>query len=185
MTILLVRHAQPVESSRAGHEENDRPLSQMGRRQAERLADELADAGVEAIYSSPHRRAVETLAPLAQRLSLEISIVDDLRERTLSPDPLPDWRDQLRRAWQDFSFRLPGGESSAQAQERVRRVLAELSHRHPDQTVAVASHGNLIALALHALASDVVGFAFWAQIPMPAVYRVPPDGAPLGPGFDA
>ena len=184
MTILLVRHAEPVAPGDPRYDENDRPLSPLGRQQAERLADDLSVESVSAVYSSPYPRAVQTVEPLARRLSLDITIVHALRERLLSPDPLPDWRDQLRQAWQDFAFRLPGGESSAQAQRRLRRVLAELARRHADETVVVASHGNLIALGLHAVAPQIVDFAFWEQIPMPAVYRLCADGAPRGPGFD-
>jgi 2,3-bisphosphoglycerate-dependent phosphoglycerate mutase len=131
VTILLVRHAQPVAPGSAGHEENARPLSAAGHDQAERLADDLAGAGVSAVYSSPYPRAVQTLAPLARRLRLEIVIVDDLRERLLSPRPLPGWRAALRRSWADFSLRLPGGESSAETQRRIQRVLADLEQRHP------------------------------------------------------
>lgn len=185
MTIILVRHAEPVAPGDPAHEENSRPLSRRGRVQAERLADELAGEPLAAIYSSPYPRAVQTVEPLAERLSLKIGIEDDLRERLLSPHPLPDWRDHLRRAWRDFGYRLPGGESSTEAGQRVRRVLAKLAQRHRNETIAVASHGNLIALALHSAAPQGVDFAFWERIPVPAVYRLDAGVPPRGPGFDA
>jgi hypothetical protein len=53
----------------------------------------------------------------------------------------------------------------------------------PGETAVVASHGNLIALGLHSIAPDLVDFAFWEQMPMPAVYRLG-GGRPTGPGFD-
>ena len=55
--------------------------------------------------------------------------------------------------------------------------------RHTNDRVIVASHGNLIALALHAYAPDVVEFDFWAAMPMPAVYQLADDGVIAGPGF--
>ena len=180
---MLVRHAEAVAPSDPRYEQNDRPLAASGRRDAERLADELAAEPVAAIYSSPYPRAVQTVEPLARRLGLEISLVDDLRERLLSPGALPDWREQLQRSWTDFGYALEHGESSAEAQRRVTEVLATLRRRHPGGRIVVASHGNLIALALHAIAPESVDFEFWAAIPTPAVYVLPGDGTASGPGF--
>jgi 2,3-bisphosphoglycerate-dependent phosphoglycerate mutase len=181
--IVLVRHAAAVAPSDPRHEQNDRPLAGSGRRDAERLADELAAEAVAAIYSSPYPRAVQTVEPLARRLGLEISLVDDLRERLLSPGALPDWREQLQRSWTDFGYALEHGESSAEAQRRVTEVLATLRRRHPGGRIVVASHGNLIALALHAIAPEQVDFEFWAAMPTPAVYVLRGDGTVSGPGL--
>ena len=180
---MLVRHAEAVAPSDPRYEQNDRPLAASGRRDAERLADELAAEPVAAIYSSPYPRAVQTVEPLARRLGLEISPVDNLRERLLSPGALPDWREQLQRSWADFGYALEHGESSAEAQRRVTEVLAALRRRHPAGRIVVASHGNLIALALHAIAPEPVDFEFWAAMPTPAVYVLPGDGTASGPGF--
>jgi 2,3-bisphosphoglycerate-dependent phosphoglycerate mutase len=181
--IVLVRHAEPVAPSDPRYEQNDRPLAEAGRRDAERLADELADDVVAAIYSSPYPRAVQTVEPLARRLGAEISLVDDLRERLLSLGALPDWRNQLHRSWSDFGYALEDGESSADAQRRVSAVLATLRRRHRGERIVVVSHGNLIALALHAIAPERVDFEFWAAMPTPAVYELPGDGTISGPGL--
>jgi 2,3-bisphosphoglycerate-dependent phosphoglycerate mutase len=183
VTIFLVRHAEPVAPGDPRFQENERPLTGAGRRQAELLAEELAGQSVTAVYSSPYPRAVQTVEPLARRLELEVRLIDDLRERCLSPDPLPDWRDHLRQAWIDFSYRLSGGESSATARARISRVLGELRVQHVGEAIVVASHGNLIALGLYEIAPDQVDFAFWNGMPMPAVYRLE-AGAVSGPGLD-
>lgn len=183
MTIVLVRHAEPVPPGDPRYEENDRPLSATGAEQALRLAARLADPPPAAIYSSPYARAVQTIEPLSDRTGLAIGIIDDLRERLLATGPLPDWLSQLQQCFADFDARAPGGESSREAQNRVVRTLSVLRDRHPEERVIVASHGNLIALALHARAPDVVDFDFWAAIPMPAVYELPAGGPVSGPGF--
>jgi broad specificity phosphatase PhoE len=87
--IVLVRHAEAVAPSDPRFEENDRPLAEAGRRDAERLADQLADEAVDAIYSSPYPRAMQTVEPLARRVGAEISLIDDLRERLLSRGACP------------------------------------------------------------------------------------------------
>jgi len=123
------------------------------------------------VYSSPYPRALQTALAIAEVHRLEVQVVDDLRERLLSPRPLDDWYAQVRRTWDDFDHALPEGESSRTAQERVNRVLGELAARHPGETIVAASHGNLIALAL-AHRDATVGFEFWDAMPMPALYEL-------------
>src|SRR6185312_13705922 len=72
---MLVRHAEAVAPSDPHHEENDRPLTDAGRRDAERLAGALAAEAADAIYSSPYPRAVQTVEPFARRVGTEISLV--------------------------------------------------------------------------------------------------------------
>jgi 2,3-bisphosphoglycerate-dependent phosphoglycerate mutase len=169
--LLLVRHAEPVMPDSTGNAEEGRRLSPEGRLQAERLAGELAGEPITAIYSSPYPRARQTVEPLARRLGLAVETVDDLRERPLSGGPLPDWRAHVERAWADFDYQLPGGESNGRAQARIVAALREIGGRHPGETVVAASHGTVIALALHHLRPDEIDVEFWEQIPMPAVFR--------------
>ena len=183
MTILLVRHAEPVPPGDPRFEENDRPLSASGRAAADRLALDLAGEPVTAIWSSPYPRARQTVEPLARRVGIEIETVDDLRERLLSPGPLPDWREHLERTWLDDGHRLPGGESNAEAAARIAGVVADAGRAARSGTVVLASHGNLIALALRGI-RPAVDMAFWEAMPMPAVYRLA-GGDVSGPGLGA
>jgi 2,3-bisphosphoglycerate-dependent phosphoglycerate mutase len=135
------------------------------------LADRLRTEPIAGLYSSPYPRALQTIEPLAAALAVPVTVVPDLRERLLHPGPLPDWLEHCRRGWGDFDLALPGGESSRTAQRRVGAALSLLAAQHPGETIAVASHGNLIALALDAQ-DPGVGFDFWRSMPMPAVYPV-------------
>ena len=66
--------------------------------------------------------------------------------------------------------------SSGVAQARIVRVLDTIASRHTAGTVILASHGNLIALALNAFMPNV-DYAFWESIPMPAVFTLIRDGS--------
>ncbi|MFD9389996.1 histidine phosphatase family protein [Streptomyces sp. NPDC060000] len=72
--LLLVRHGLPLGGV------FDPGLSPEGAVQAGLLAPWLAHEGVDALYSSPLRRARETAAPLEQLTGLTATVLDDLRE---------------------------------------------------------------------------------------------------------
>jgi 2,3-bisphosphoglycerate-dependent phosphoglycerate mutase len=176
LTALLVRHAESVAPGTSGLDEYTRPLTAKGFRDAERLGESLSSTRIDAAYSSPYLRARQTIEPLARARGLAIDTIEDLRERTLAAGELPDWRSHLKRSWEDFDYAAPCGESGRIAQARVVRVLDTIASRHSAGTVIVASHGNLIALALHAFMPGV-DYAFWESIPMPAVFTLIREGS--------
>lgn len=67
-TIVLVRHAEKEAEPAA-----DPPLTAAGKARAERLAEYMKDAGVDAIYSTPTARTRTTGKPLADRLKLQVT----------------------------------------------------------------------------------------------------------------
>jgi broad specificity phosphatase PhoE len=81
-TLLLVRHGETdwnAVGRLQGH--TDRPLSDYGREQARRLADELAEEEFEAIYASDLARARETAEIVGVQLQLPVVLDPDLREK--------------------------------------------------------------------------------------------------------
>ncbi len=178
LDVILVRHAASIPPGSPGWEDRDgeRPLSPAGTGAALQLADELEAYGIGAVYSSPYRRARQTVEPIARRREMPIQEIADLRERLLAPLPTADWREQLERGWADPDYALPGGESGREAQRRGLGVLDLLRSRHPDGgRLLVASHGNLISLILQALEPGV-DFRFHLGMPMPALYHLEHDG---------
>ena len=176
LTILLIRHAEPIAPGTPGYDEFTRPLTAKGLRDADLLSETHASTRIDAAYSSPYLRARQTIEPIARARGLTIDTVDDLRERMLSRHELPDWRSHLQRSWEDFDYAPPGGETGRDAQARIVRVLDVIAARHTAGTVILASHGNLIALALNAFMPNV-DYAFWESIPTPAVFTIIRDGA--------
>ena len=138
----------------------------------------LSPAPIRAIYSSPSTRAIETIAPLADRLGLTVELVPDLRERELPVVPLTDFDDQIRECWDHPKRAIPSGESNAAAQARATATLRALLARHAGEHVVLATHGNLLTLTLHAL-DPAVGYEFWRALSFPDVYRLTFDGGAL------
>lgn len=139
------------------------------------LVDRFAGCRIDAVYSSPYRRAVATVRPLAADRNLSIRSDARLRERELTDRWLDDHREALRRVWADFSLMLPGGESSAACLRRVGEALDDLRSRHDDgERVLVSSHGNAIGLYLNHLDGSF-GFEDWTEMQNPDLFPVQED----------
>jgi len=74
--LYIIRHAEPDYPQDA--------LTARGRQQAQKLAERLAAARVDRVYSSPLNRAMETARVTAERLAVELGVEDWMRE-------LEDW----------------------------------------------------------------------------------------------
>jgi probable phosphoglycerate mutase len=154
-TFYLIRHAEnDWVGKRIAGWLPEVHLNEQGRAQAEVLAERLARSGIGAIYSSPLERAVETAAPLARRLGLEVQTSDAIGEvhfgdwtgcdlAALEADPRWRWFNTFRSG-----ARIPGGELMIETQTRFVAELERLRDREPGGTVAVVSHGDPIKAAL-------------------------------------
>jgi broad specificity phosphatase PhoE len=81
MTLYLVRHAQAGSRQNwDGEDDTQRPLTSFGRNQAADMVGTLADVPLDAIFSSPYLRCIETAAPLGARRSIVVEVVDALAE---------------------------------------------------------------------------------------------------------
>jgi len=78
--VYFVRHAQALDRERWHHEDEHRPLTEHGYRQAEGLRRALARAGVERVISSRAYRCMDTVWPLADVLGVPVGRSDALFE---------------------------------------------------------------------------------------------------------
>jgi len=156
-----------------------RSLSREGKVAADRLANQLAALPIAAVYSSPYRRSVETVSPLADHLELSVRELPDLRERALGSIESLDFEQAVASTWTDFDFAHAGGESNRQAQNRGLSAIRFLANRHPDGVVVAGTHGNLLALILSAF-DDRVSVDFWRSLKFPDVLRLDLEGSGAG-----
>jgi probable phosphomutase (TIGR03848 family) len=154
-TFLLIRHGM---TDAVGKTITGRlpgvHLNKTGQRQADDLPSRLKRWKIDAIYSSPLERALETAAPAARKLGLKVMMSEALSEvdfgewsgRSLAElDQLPEWR--LYNTFRSGT-RAPGGELATEVQTRMVEQLTRYSRQHPDQIVGVFSHADAIRLAL-------------------------------------
>lgn len=172
VTILLIRHAtNPNVGKGLTGWLPGVSLDATGREQAEHLAARLESTRLDAIYSSPLERALETAAPLARRRNLEIIHNADLGELRFG-----EWQgrtyaqlrgDSLWRRFNEFrsSTRAPGGEMMIETQVRMVRALSAIADAHPGGTVAVFSHADAIKTALMHILGMPLDFHLRLDIP--------------------
>ena len=127
-------------------------LNEAGRRQARRLAGALADARLDAIYSSDLIRARATAQAVARRAGLEVRTDSGLRERGFGafegltfPEIEQRFPDQARRWRQrDASFGPAGGETLAAFFARVVARVVALAAQHRGEHIAIVAHGGVL-----------------------------------------
>jgi 8-oxo-dGTP diphosphatase len=88
VTVFLVRHAHALTRGSWDGDDLERPLSPRGRRQATAIAELLGREPIERLYSSPAARCVDTVAPLADGLGLDVKTSSELLEGNAVEDAL-------------------------------------------------------------------------------------------------
>ncbi len=163
MLLYCVRHGESIYNAEGRIQgQSDIPLSELGRRQSEAVAQALAGLPVEAVYSSPLRRAMETAELIAAALGLEIQTDPRLKEinagifqdrlrselAALYPEELARWTSG------DPDFVIPGGESRRGLARRGRDGFESIFRSGHGHGVVVA-HGRLLSVTL----KELVDFA--------------------------
>lgn len=162
MNVYIVRHCS------AEGQGADASLTDDGRKRAGELKDFLLKYDIKHIVSSPYNRAVQSIEPLAQELELDIAIDERLKERVLSSKNYSDWMEKLKATFLNKKIAYEGGESSAEASERIQQVINDVNARNSGNTVIV-THGNLMSLLLNHY-DDSFGFENWQKLSNPDVY---------------
>lgn len=153
MELLLIRHALPVRIDEGQHGGPADPhLAPAGVEQAKALARWLEQEAIDAVWSSPMKRAVETAAPLAHTLGLSIEVEEGLAEYdrdATSYIPI----EELKAANDPRWLEVP--EQPEHFQRVVVDTVEGIVAAHPRQRVAVVCHGGVInAYAAHVLGID-------------------------------
>jgi probable phosphoglycerate mutase len=170
--LYLVRHGASADAVEGEEFEllegqGDPPLSDIGREQAELVADRLVRHSFAALYVTTLRRTAETAAPLVRLTGLTPLVEPDLREVFLGEWEGGQFRQKVadadpvavRMMTEERWDVVPGGESPVAFATRVRNAVERIAAAHPDSRVVAFSHGAAIAQVL-AQATGSRPFAF-------------------------
>ena len=161
MEVLWIRHGEPERIAPGTGVRADPRLTAAGREQAERLAEWLAGEQVDAVLSSPLRRAIETAKPIADAVGREVEPFEGIVEYDVNSDhyiPTEElrvtkderWTAMVEGRWDEFGAELP-----EIFRARVDEAVNAIVDRFPGQRVAAVCHGGVINVAI----GSVLGIA--------------------------
>jgi probable phosphoglycerate mutase len=152
--LLLARHAETVwhADNRYAGGRSDPELTELGLRQADQLAKAAVAIGVDAVVSSPQRRAVTTATPTAEALGVPLHLRPDLREvdfgdleghvlTEMDPEAVQRFRDNPE------AKAFPNAEPLGEAGARGAAALRAVDEEHQG-TVLVVAHSTLLRVTL-------------------------------------
>ena len=151
--LFALRHGRTAWNAEARIQgQLDVPLDDLGRWQAERLADALAGEDITTVYSSDLQRALATAQPLVQRTGAMLHSDARLRERGFGSfegrtyaDIQATWPDAaLRWRQREPDFQPGGGEALTPFFERCVSTVCALAALHPGQSIAIVAHGGVL-----------------------------------------
>jgi broad specificity phosphatase PhoE len=167
--VVLLRHGETewnrVERFRG---RIDVELNQMGQRQALAVARRLSAWQIEAIYSSPMKRALQTAQPVAEACGLDVAILEETIDvdygawaglsaeeaRALYPEVYGTW------VHTPLLTQFPQGENLQQVQTRSWSALEETCSAHEGGAILLVSH-VVVNRVLICAALGLVDDAFW------------------------
>jgi alpha-ribazole phosphatase len=181
--VFLLRHGQAQMPDQQGRiwSYSEAALTPAGRRRAADLANVLESVHIDAVYTSDLRRARETAEAIATPRGIPLLPDPRLREldigdfegmtlerlREVDPRFLPwpeiyfDGRHAGPHRHVPADLRWPGGESVADALDRVLPVFLDIVRHHQGETIALCSHAYVLqALLCHIVGADVS--QYWA-----------------------
>ena len=163
--IYIIRHAQSIanENGLFGGI-TDYELSKKGLEQAVDLSYRLKDINIDRIYSSPLKRAIQTIEPTARMMNKEIITIDELREINVGT-----WenvlRDELRKKYPqeniyidktEYYCGMKGQEETLDVANRMFDTIKKLSIENNGKSILITSH----IVAIRAFLCKVMNIPF-------------------------
>lgn len=164
--LYLIRHGHTVDNLNMCYSGfHDCELSEFGIKQVKRLTDFMRDIDVDIIYSSPLKRAVDTISPYANMKDKKIHLMDGLRELNFGKfdgmkfnemkDNFPDEFEKLKKEGDRYMF--PEGESLFEMFERNKESFEIIKEKSKKMdSVLICSHmGTIRNLLSYILSGDI------------------------------
>lgn len=183
--LILVRHGETTWNV-SGHYQGrtDTDLSDRGRRQAVALARHMKNVHLDAIYSSPLKRALDTVEQVARNAGLELNVDNCLTEIEhglwggLHKSEVQERYGETLRLWLEnpTQAEVPGAETLEDVQSRVRDAVSCILKNHPHQAVLICTHDAVLKVLLTSALGLGLG-SFWAiQVDNASVSILEHDG---------
>jgi broad specificity phosphatase PhoE len=168
--LILVKHAAP--DVVPGVSSEQWRLSDRGRASCAALAEALRAHAPDVIVASEESKARETAELVAQPLGVPWKTAPGLHEHDRRGVPhmrSGEFISHVELMLRKRDQRVLGNESADEALRRFRGAVRDLLGQHPDETVAVVSHGTVIALYVAEHTEDHTSFELWRKLGLPSL----------------
>ncbi len=158
--IFLVRHGETEwNASEVFRGQADVLLNKNGIKQAQLLGEYLSRKKINAVYTSPLKRALKTAEAIAARQSLEINVAPALIDMNfgkwqgLPASQVKQHYGKVYEIWLKTPERalIPAGESLEDVKNRAWPFLEEIVAKHAGQNVILVSHRVVLKVLICAL----------------------------------
>jgi broad specificity phosphatase PhoE len=157
--MYFVRHGEGRDNvaRQFSYKRVDRPLSERGQLQASQTAEYLSGRHIDGIFCSPMKRAHETARIIAERLGLQLTVIEEFREVNVGELDAQPFNDEnwgiyhdVTNAWYAGQTHVgyPGGEDYATLWQRMQKGLKQIVSNHPDCSFIVVGHGGIFGSTL-------------------------------------
>ena len=158
--IILVRHAEcigNVTNSLTGRKEFE--LSEKGKQMAEKLAETLKNIKIDAIYSSPSVRCIDTIKPISLVKKLKITTDENLMEKYFGIYDGMKWEDvdkinpEIKKNKKIYHqiIGIPKQETTEQVEKRMKECIIKIAEKNDKKTILICSHGCAIFTFLNSI----------------------------------
>lgn len=145
-TVFFVRHAEP---NYENHDDASRELSNKGLEDRRLVTDFLLDKQIDIVLSSPYKRAIDTVRDFAEEKGMDITIIDEFKERRVDSGWIEDFNTFCRKQWEDFSYKLSDGECLEEVQNRNVLALNRVLEKYKGNNVVIGSHGTALSTIIN------------------------------------
>ena len=143
--IYFIRHSIPDLSIK---DDLIRPLTNDGLNKAKDLVKIFKKIPIDIIFSSPYKRTIQTIEPIAISKKMDINIVEDFRERKIY-DWIDNFNEYSKKQWEDFTYKLENGESLSEVQIRNIQSLNKVLEKNTDKKIIIGTHGTALSTIIN------------------------------------
>ena len=171
--IVFIRHGK---ASMSG-QDHERELDEDGIIQANSLKKKLIELGLKnsKIYSSPFKRAIQTIEPfMAEKKNTKAIITAELEEIHMPKDERLTKHQIIEKMWENKNFKVVNGSSQSEHVEQIKVELNKILNDfyEKDYNLILVSHGNSIGIILKYFLNQKFTFDDWKNISMPDMYSI-------------
>ncbi len=162
----LVRHGEnPANITKEfSHRKVDYPLTDKGQLQAFQTGEYFLSKNIDAIYSSPLKRAIESAEIISKILHLKFEIIENFREVNVGlleelPVSEENWKlhNKIIMSWigGNPERNFPGGENFLMLRQRMLAGLESVLNGRSNQNIIIVGHGGIFTLTLQEICPSV------------------------------